>query len=345
MSFNRRNPKCTIGIREIMLLGFDIGGTKCAIVIGQLVADDQMQVIDKLSIPTSLPAYEMIEFLFSRAEELLQRHQVELDNLTGIGISCGGPLNEKAGVVVAPPNLLGWIDIPLVEMTKARFGCKTMMINDANAGAVAEWRFGAGRGFNSLIFLTFGTGMGAGLILDGKLYSGVSGFAGEVGHLRLSDTGPVGFGKAGSFEGWCSGGGIAQLAQTKVREKLQVGEVVSFCDNLAELPRLTAAKVAEAAYAGDPLAIEIFQVSSTYLGKALALLIDVLNPEAIILGSIYGRSRSLIEPKMLEVVRREAYGASFDACSILPIGLGEHIGDVAALTVALMAGEADEVFV
>lgn len=322
-----------------MLLGFDIGGTKCAIIIGKQVAHDKMEIIDKLAVPTDLPVYDMIEFLFSRAEEMLKKHRVDTQELDGIGISCGGPLNEKTGVVVAPPNLPGWINIPLVEMTKARFGRKTMMINDANAGAVAEWRFGAGRGFNSLLFLTFGTGMGAGLILDGKLYSGVSGFAGEVGHLRLSETGPVGFGKAGSFEGWCSGGGISQIAQTKVREKLQVGEEVAFCESLAELPNLTAGQVAQAAYAGDPLAIEIFDSSSAYLGKALALLVDILNPEAIILGSIYARSRSLIEPRMLEVLQKEAYEASFADCQIIPIGLGEHIGDVAALTVALMASE------
>src|SRR5690606_33200753 len=171
-----------------------------------------------------------------------------------------------------------------------------------------------------------------------------SGFAGEVGHLRLSETGPVGFGKAGSFEGWCSGGGIAQIAQTKVRERLQVGEHVSFCSSLSNLPQITAAQVAEAAYAGDPLAIELCDTSAEYLGRALALLIDILNPEAIILGSIYGRSRQLIQDRMLETAKREAYEASFAACSFIPIGLGEHIGDVAALTVALMASESAEAF-
>jgi len=328
-----------------MLLGFDIGGTKCAVILGKLVAVDQMQVIDKVTIPTDRPVYDMIDLLFKNADEMLRKNQIAAQQLDGIGISCGGPLDEKAGIVIAPPNLPGWINIPLVDMTKAHFGRRTMMINDANAGAVAEWRFGAGKGFNSLIFLTFGTGMGAGLILDGKLYSGVSGFAGEVGHLRLSETGPVGFGKAGSFEGWCSGGGIAQIAQTKVRERLQVGEHVSFCSSLSNLPQITAAQVAEAAYAGDPLAIEIYDTSAEYLGRALALLIDILNPEAIILGSIYGRSRQLIQDRMLETAKREAYEASFAACSFIPIGLGEHIGDVAALTVALMASESAEAFV
>ena len=111
------------------------------------------------------------------------------------------------------------------------------MQNDANAGAIAEWKYGAGKGYNNLIFLTFGTGMGAGLILNGKLYSGTTDLAGEVGHIRLAEMGPVGFGKAGSFEGFCSGGGIAQLAQIKVREKLQMGEKVSFCESIDDLGR------------------------------------------------------------------------------------------------------------
>lgn len=326
-----------------MLLGFDIGGTKCAIILGKLLSSEIMEIVDKLIVPTNLPPYEMIEFLFNHAERLLVKNQINVEDLEGIGISCGGPLNEKEGMIVAPPNLPGWINIPLVKMTQERFAKKVMMINDANAGAVAEWRFGAGRGYNNIIFLTFGTGMGAGLILNGKLYSGISGFAGEVGHMRLSDTGPVGFGKAGSFEGWCSGGGISQIAQTKVREKLQVGEKVSFCENLEELPHLTASKVANAAITGDPLALEIFNISSAYLGKGLALLIDILNPEVIILGSIYDRSRSLIETQMLEAVQREAYEESFRACNIVPTGLGEHIGDIAALTVALMACESIEI--
>lgn len=164
---------------------------------------------------------------------------------------------------------------------------KRICKNDANACAVAEWKFGAGRGYSNIIFLTFGTGMGAGLILNGNLYSGITDLAGEVGHLRLSGTGPVGFGKAGSFEGFCSGGGIAQLAQSKVLEKLQMGEKISFCKGISELHLLTAKSVAEAAYRGDPLAMDIYKTCGFYLGKGLSLLIDVLNPELIILGSIY----------------------------------------------------------
>ncbi|TKK70359.1 ROK family protein [Ilyomonas limi] len=319
-----------------MLLGFDIGGTKCAIVLGNQT-EDCITILSKKVLPTDKPPYEMIEALFSEAEMLLTEQGITLTQIKGIGISCGGPLNSKRGIIVAPPNLPGWVDIPIVSLTEKRFGIKTFLQNDANACAVAEWKYGAGRGYENLIFLTFGTGMGAGLILDNKLYSGTNDLAGEVGHLRLSETGPVGFGKAGSFEGWCSGGGLAQIAQVKVREKLQMGEKVSFCNSLDDLPALTAKIVAEAAYAGDALAIEIYKICGWYLGRGLSLLIDILNPQIIIIGSIFGRAQDLLVPCMNAVIQQEAICQSYKHCKIVPAGLKENIGDYAALSLAVIA--------
>ncbi|QEM10765.1 ROK family protein [Mucilaginibacter rubeus] len=320
-----------------MLLGFDIGGTKCAVILGKVAADGEIDIVGKQAMPTNKPVYEMIELLFTTAEELLLQHSVQKEQLEGIGISCGGPLSSKKGLILSPPNLIGWDEVPIVKMTEERFGIKTLLQNDANACAVAEWKYGAGKGIDNLIFLTFGTGMGAGFILDGRLYSGPSDLAGEVGHMRLADMGPVGFGKAGSFEGYCSGGGIAQLGQIKAREKLQVGEPVSFCKSIDDLPSITAKSIADAAFNGDPVAIEVYRICAEYLGRGLALLIDILNPEMIILGSIYGRAHKLLEPVMLEVINREAYKDSVGACRIVPAGLSENIGDIAALSLALIS--------
>jgi glucokinase len=322
-----------------MLLGFDIGGTKCAVVIGKAAGNEPMQIVDKVAMPTTQLPYAMVETLFVAAEGLLSKHKLSNDQLEGIGISCGGPLSSKKGLILSPPNLPGWDNIPMAKMTEERFGKTALLQNDANACAVAEWKYGAGKGYENVIFLTFGTGMGAGLILNGKLYSGTSDFAGEVGHLRLSDIGPVGFGKAGSFEGWCSGGGIAQLAQIKVRERIQVGQKVSFCNSLDDLPKLTAKTVAEAAYNGDELAIAIYNTCAEYLGRGLSLLIDILNPEVIIMGSIYGRARSLLDTRMMQVIEREAYIGAHSVCKIVPAGLGENIGDMAALSLAVMSAQ------
>jgi glucokinase len=321
-----------------MLLGFDIGGTKSAVIIGKK-NNEQINIVDKHTVLTDKPAYAMIEFLFSTAESLLQKNSILINDIKGVGISCGGPLSSKRGIILSPPNLPGWDNIPIVDMCNKRFGKLTILQNDANAGAVAEWKYGAGIGFKNIIFLTFGTGMGAGLILDGKLYSGVSDLAGEVGHMRLAELGPAGFGKAGSFEGFCSGGGIAQLAQLKVRQKIQLGQNVSFCKSLEDLPTLTAKLVAEAAYQGDLVAIDVYKTCAQYLGKGLSILIDILNPELIILGSIYGRAKELIAPYMYEMIEQESIPESQKACRIVSPGLSENIGDIAALCLAEISSE------
>jgi glucokinase len=176
--------------------------------------------------------------------------------------------------------------------------------------------------------------MGAGLILDGRLYSGTNDMAGEVGHVRLADDGPIGYGKAGSFEGFCSGGGIARLAQARAREALADGTPPLFCATPAALDGISAATVAEAAHQGDALALEIYATVARRLGQGLALLIDVLNPQRIILGSIYLRQQALIEPVMRAELAREALSHAADVCAVVPAGLGESIGDYAALAIA-----------
>jgi len=321
-----------------MLLGFDIGGTKCAVLLGKQESET-IKIIGKVAVPTDLPVYEMIAKLFDIAGKLLKDHGISNDELHGIGISCGGPLSSKKGLILSPPNLIGWDKVPIVKMVREHFGKPVMLQNDANACAIAEWKYGVGKGYENIIFLTFGTGMGAGLILNGRLYSGICDLAGEVGHIRLADMGPVGFGKAGSFEGFCSGGGIAQIAQVKAREKLQAGLSVAYCKTIADLPSISAKSVAETAFGGDETAKEVYRVCGEYLGKALAMFIDMLNPELIILGSIYGRTQELLEPVMLEVIKKEAYFESVEACKIVPAGLGENIGDIAALSLALLSNQ------
>ena len=209
------------------ILGFDIGGTKCAVVLGKTdCVETSIEIADKLAFPTEVGPEKTIEKLFETAHQVLERNNLTTDDIIGIGISCGGPLDSKNGIVLSPPNLPGWDEIHIVEMTEKHFGVKAFVQNDANACAMAEWKYGAGKGYDNVIFFTFGTGMGAGLILDGRLYSGTTDLAGEVGHIRLSERGPVGFGKEGSFEGWCSGGGIAQVGQIYARKRIQMGEKV-----------------------------------------------------------------------------------------------------------------------
>jgi len=317
------------------LIGIDIGGTKCAVTYG---IDDgkKIKVVDKLKFDTT-KVDATIAALLDNTAAIMKKHKLDSGNTAAIGISCGGPLDSKKGLIMSPPNLPGWDNIPIVGHFEKRFGVKTAVQNDANACALAEWKFGAGRGYNNVAFLTFGTGMGAGLVLDGKLYAGTNDNAGEVGHIRLEKTGPVGYGKAGSFEGFCSGSGIAQMARVRAMEKLQMGEPVAFCKSMAGLNDITAKSVAEAAVAGDPLAREIYSECGSYMGKALSILIDILNPEVIILGSIYCRAQDLIEPAMRKAIEYDALWHARRVCKVVPAGLGESIGDYAALSVAANA--------
>jgi glucokinase len=256
-------------------------------------------------------------------------------NLKRIGISCGGPLNSKTGTIYSPPNLPGWDNVPITKIFSDEFGVEVAVQNDANACALAEWLMGAGKGTSNMIFLTFGTGMGAGLILNGQLYTGTNDLGGEVGHIRLAPDGPVGFGKAGSFEGFCSGGGIAQLAKTIVSEKLKNNQPVSFCPSPENLDEIDTKMIALAAQKGDPLAMEIIRISANYLGHGLSILIDILNPECIVIGSIYARNEILFKPLIEDVLQLEAISSALDVCQIKPAELGDSIGDYAALCVAI----------
>ena len=312
------------------ILGIDIGGTKCAVTYGRCEGSD-IEIADKVSfLTTTCP--ETIENLKSGIRQIMERNGLTSENTYSIGISCGGPLDSRTGVVMSPPNLPGWDNIPIVRILSEEFGVPAAIHNDANACALAEWTFGAGKGSRNMAFLTFGTGLGAGLILDGKLYSGTNDNAGELGHIRLSDFGPVGYGKSGSFEGFCSGGGIRQLAQSLVKERLQMGRSVSWCPD-GDIEKITAKVVADAAREGDALAKEIYDISSRYLGIGLSVLIDIINPEVIVIGSIYTRNEDMMKPVMDSVISREALPLAAKVCRVVPAALGEAIGDYAALSV------------
>ena len=309
-----------------MYIGIDIGGTKCAVIKADITKGGELRVEKKASFKTE-SCEKTIEKIISAVEEMLP--------CRAIGISCGGPLDEKKGIIMSPPNLPGWDNVHITDMLRERFNVPVSIMNDANACALAEWRFGAGRGTENMVFLTFGTGLGAGLILNGKLYSGANGNAGEVGHMRLAEDGPLGYGKLGSFEGFCSGGGIGRLAAQKAMEAIEEGQYILGCKSKSDAERLSAKQVAQMAREGDEDAIAIYRESGKMLGLGLSYIIDTLNPEAIVIGSVYQRSEELFSESMYEVLSLEALKESLGACKILSAELGDSIGDYAAISVAL----------
>lgn len=308
-------------------LGFDIGGTKCSVSLGQYDGNRLIirakNMINTMEYKTPTATLEQLTKLAKQLSEGF--------SISGIGVSCGGPLDSEKGLLLSPPNLIGWDNVPITAHLSSAFGVPATLQNDANAGAIAEWKFGAGQGYQDLIFLTFGTGIGAGLILNNQLYKGCSDTAGEIGHIRFENYGPVGYGKSGSFEGFCSGGGIVQLAQAKLLELKQRGKH----HPLEKENLLTAKAVFDYAKQGDPFCTEICTVVGHMFGRGLSLLIDLLNPQAIIAGSIFARNFDLLYPILCESLSKEALPEARKRCKILPSALGESIGDMSALAVAL----------
>ena len=294
---------------DSMNIGLDIGGTKCAISTGDC-RDGSIEIRSREEFPTAGLSWRQVLEEFARRIALLGEAP------GAIGISCGGPLDSRRGVIMSPPNLPGWDDVPVVKFFEDRFHVPVAVQNDANACALAEYLYGSGRGTRSMVFMTFGTGLGAGIVIDGKLYSGANDNAGEIGHIRLAPTGPIGYGKEGSAEGFCSGAGMARLA--KIRKGLDI----------------TTKELFARVRAGDRDCLEVFRESAAHLATILSYTIDILNPEVIALGGVFMRNADLFMPEIDPIIDREALPLARKVCRIVPAELGESIGDYAALAVA-----------
>lgn len=311
-------------------IGVDIGGTKCAVVLASV--NKGIQILNKIRFASEAEKgpEHMLGLIYKAVDELSDGKKIE-----AIGISCGGPLDSRRGIVLCPPNLPGWVNIPVTKLFSEKYGVPAFVLNDANACALVEWKLGAGRGTEDMIFLTMGTGMGAGVIAGGKLLIGASDMAGEIGHLRLAEDGPVGFGKAGSFEGFTSGGGIGRYAVSVTEKMLSEGHTPAWIKDGHTLSDISAKLIADYAHAGDEDAKRIYEDTGRMLGKGLALLVDAFNPEKIVIGSIFVRSGDLLIPSMDAELKKEAIPFSYDAVEVVPAETTENLGDYAAVMTAL----------
>jgi glucokinase len=223
-----------------------------------------------------------------------------------------------------------WVDIPVRAMIQIAFpGLAVNLENDADAAALAEWRWGLDCKIDDVIYLTCGTGQGAGLIVGGRLHRGASNLAGEIGHVRLTPIGPVGCNKAGSVEGLTSGRALGEIGKLRLGEPHEKSSLDSI-----PIDQITGKHIGEAALAGDATAIRIVQELGTHLGHACAILIDVLNPQRISLGSLAVRLGDLLLPSVRTAAKAEAMSRSFEACTIDKAALGDRVQDLAALAAA-----------
>jgi len=260
------------------------------------------------------------------------------DQIAGIGVACGSPMDAERGVILGPPNLQSWNPVPIVEILERQFGLYTRLENDANAGALAEWLFGAGRGRRHVVYLTMGTGIGGGLVLDGRLYRGANGNAGEIGHMRVVDRGgPLcGCGKHGCLEAFCSGPSIARRTRERLAAETDSPRTARLRATVGDdLDRLTAEHLFAVARAGDPLALQLVDETAHYMGIALANVIQAFNPEVIVLGTIATAQGDFFLDRVRRVVREETWPLMSEIVEISPSPLGSRVGDYAAISVLL----------
>lgn len=320
---------------ERVVLSLDIGGTKLA--VGVVTADGEVHglVIE----PTR--RWEGPDAVIARLFELGHRAVAAagLDRpVDAVGISCGGPLDSSTGVLISPPHLPGWLDVPLGSMARDEFGVPAFLENDATAAALGEHRFGAARGVRTMIYLTISTGVGGGAVIDGRLHRGAAGNGGELGHLMVRPGGrPCTCGRRGCLEAYVSGTNIADRAV----EGLRGGRVSpdGSPSSLAAIEQPTAADVAAAALAGDEYARAVWTETTDVLGQALTDLVNVFEPELVVLGGGVTRSGAMLLDPVAEAVARDAMPPAAKAARVVLAGLGDVVCVVGAGVVALDALE------
>ena len=302
---------------EPKILGLDVGGTKLAAGVFRDGALEAFRV-------TPAEAHEgpdaMIARLIALGTESLAESGLRPADVSAIGVACGGPLDPERGIVLAPPNLPGWDGVPLAARLSAAFEVPVVIENDANAAALGEWQFGAGRGVDDLVYLTVSTGIGGGVVSGGRLLRGATGNAAELGHITA-----VAGGRAcgcrrrlGCVEAYASGTSIAARAID------------------AGMPRDTTAKeVVAGVHAGDATATQVWTETTAILGGAVASLVNAFDPALVVLGGGVARAGDILFEPIREIVRREAFEPMASNVAIAPAGLGPEVGVWGGIAVAL----------
>jgi len=321
-------------VSALLLLGIDIGGTKLALSLG----DAEGKILRRFRRPTdpSGRPEDDVARMADDARQLLAEAGVARDAVAAVGISAPGPVDVERGELVDPPNLPGWGTVPLVALVEEALGGPVAMENDANAAALAEWRLGAGRGFANVVYLTMSTGIGGGLILDGRLYRGHHSSAGEIGHIPIAGEGGerCACGMPGCFEAYAGGAAWTERLRRTAPEDSQVTALAG------GRAHVTPEHVVAAARAGDAFARREFDGWLDTVARGLATIAFTLAPERIILGTIaVAAGEELCFGPLRERVRARVWPAIADGMDIVPSALGADLADLAGICTALEALE------
>lgn len=313
------------------VLGIDIGGTKLAVGI----ADASGHLLSAERIPTNTS--EGPDRVLARLAEVCHRAIAKAGvEVAAAGVGCVGPLDQKTGYVINPVNLHGWKEVPLVDTLRDALQIPVFLDNDANAAALGEHRFGAGRGVANMVYLTISTGIGGGIIVNDRLYQGENGNAGELGHMSVNFSGrPCGCGNIGCIEAYASGTAIAARAREAVRA-LGGSAGDSLLVSLAgSVEQITGVTVIEALRRSDPLALRIWDETIIALGSCMVSVIHIFNPRRIVIGGGVSNSGDLLFEPLRKQTKKHAMPMLHDICDIVPAQLGDQVGVLGAVAVGL----------
>jgi glucokinase len=318
-------------VSALLLLGIDIGGTKLALSLGD-ASGTILRRFRRPTDPSGRPGDDIAR-MAEDARRLLAEAGVSRDAVAAVGISAPGPVDVKRGQLIDPPNLPGWGTVPVAALVEAALGGPVAIENDANAAALAEWRFGAGRGFASVVYLTMSTGIGGGLILDGRLYRGCHSNAGEIGHIPLMEEDVLcACGMRGCFEAAAGGAAWTQRLRRIAPESSEVTALAGGREHV------TPEHVVAAARAGDAFARAEFDRWLDVVARGVATIAFTLAPERIILGTIaVAAGEELCFAPLRERLRARVWPVIAEGLEVVPAALGRDIADLAGICAALEA--------
>ena len=306
-------------------IGIDVGGTNVKIAL----VDDKGSILYSNSVPTRAEmGYEYtVNNIKQAIKDLMKETNTEAKDIQGIGFDFPGQVDCKTGVVKLAPNIPGWVNVPIAQMIEEEFHIPTRIDNDVRCAALGELKFGAGRGCENFVCITVGTGIGSGLVINGKVVRGAANAAGELGHIKLQmEDGPLcGCGDSGCLEAFASGPSIVAMAQ----EYLKGGKSAKFRE-LAGDGEITPYIVAKAAEAGDPVAKRIFEKMGYYIGMGLTSVINLLNPEKIIIGGGVAECGDLLLDPIRRTINDRAMKVQRESVEIVPAELGNSAGVIGA---------------
>jgi len=314
-----------------LILGVDLGGSK--ILTAVVNSRGEMLSSNESTTPATEGHEAVIQSIVDSSHRVLKQADVAISELIAIGVGAPGLSNPETGILFTSPNLPGWRNVPLRDIMQERLDKKTFVINDANAAALGEFCFGAARGTRNFIYVTLSTGIGGGIVIDGKIYSGVIGAAGEVGHMTIDDEGPIcNCGSRGCWETLASGTALAKEARHRIKEGVRTS-ILEYVEG--DVEKVTAQVIHSAAKQGDSLAKELIARTGYYVGVGLANLINIFNPELIVIGGGLSNIGDMLLKSAFKVAGERAFKEAFQAVRFASTELGRNSGVLGATAFAL----------